>query len=215
VFEATFAGPAGQGYQRGWWYARCLEDAFIRNIPPSDLPAHIDACGGLKKMYRWAVENNPRRRPKDRDADDPYFDLSDPAPKPGQKSKGDPQADTTDADPKPHDQDDGDRKAPSQPSTDGDKADGELPIQLSPKLRRKCQATPDGETLVVVVKHRHDGIWMRLPSSSGERKKSRTSGSGWQNTKILPDPPDLPDCAYGGCSEPKRWETYKPWERPE
>lgn len=211
VFEATFAGLAGKGYQRGWWYARCLEDAFSRNIPPSDLPAHIDACGGLKNMYRWAVKNNPRRRPKDLDADDPYFDLRDTKPQPGQTSENDPQADT--ADPKPHNQGDGAGETPPQPDPGGDEGDGEKPIQLSPKLRRKCQATPDGEALVVVVKHRHDGTWIGLPSR-GKRKKSKTSASGWQDMRILPDAPDLPDFAYSGWrSAPERWETYKPWER--
>ena len=46
----------GPDYDRACSYAKGLEEAFVTNVDPDQIPAIIDRAGGLEKLYRAAVD---------------------------------------------------------------------------------------------------------------------------------------------------------------
>jgi hypothetical protein len=203
VMEATFAGELGKGYQKGWWYARALEDAFIKGIKPTDLPDYIKARKNLKTMYRWAVDNNPKRKRKC-DDDDRYFDLSDPEPKTTDGSQGETQEKTEDPTPLPD---------PSIDDIDSLSDDTHSRrIRPSAALTRKLDNIARrgrAKKLTVVARPSGDEIILRLPK--------KPTASSWLHVNIQPDHPDTYYGPYHyDTSVPQiastNWTTYKPWK---
>ncbi|MBD2747786.1 hypothetical protein IC232_13865 [Microvirga sp. BT688] len=162
VMEATFAGESGNGYQRGWWYARALEDAFIRNIKPADIPRHIKASGGLKKMYQAAVKNRPRRNPA-LDPTDSYLDLGDPEPERAEDSQGEKQQKIDNP---------GQQQDASPGIHDGVSHDQNPRIRHSAALTRKLdEIARRGRTkkLTVIARPSGEEVVLRLPKKSPKK----------------------------------------------
>jgi hypothetical protein len=207
VMEATFAVEMGNGYQRGWWYARALEDAFNRGIMPADLPEHIKSCGSLKAMYRRAVENTPKR-PPECDENDPYFNPSDPGREPVESSRG--KAEKMTADPTQH---------PEISTDDADDVSNDLHtrrIRHSTRLTReldKIARTGRRKKLIVVAQPLGAEIVLRL----AQKSPKKPSTSSWLGVTIQPDHPDTYYGPYHyNTSVPqiasRDRTTYKPWK---